>query len=128
MAQRRKNLRLEVSIPVVCKIENINDKVIISSMGKVKNLSIGGMRISLPICLSLFKTRLIEYYLKLPQPFIQIQGRGIVRWAYWDETSQCTTFGVEFSLLESYQKEDVEIILKELVDNNPARVSANIGN
>ncbi len=128
MAQHRKDLRLEVNIPIVCEIENMDDKMIISSMGEVKNLSIGGMRIALPICFSLFKTRLIEYYLKLPQPFIQIQGRGVVRWAYWDETSQCTTFGLEFSPLESYQKEDIEIILKELAGNNPARQSANISN
>ncbi len=128
MDQRRKNLRLEVNLPIVCKIENLDDKMIISSLGDVKNLSIGGMRIALPICFSLFKTRLIEYYLNLPQPFGQIQGRGIVRWVYWDETSQCTTFGVEFPPLESYQKEDMEIILKELEDNKPDRVVANGGN
>ncbi len=128
MAQRRKNLRREVNISILCKIENMDDKMIISSMGKVKNISIGGMRISLPICLSLFKTRLIEYYLKLPQPFIHIQGQGTFQWAYWDETSQCTIFGVEFSPLEGYQKEDIEIILKELAEYNSARASDNISN
>ena len=119
MTQRRKHARVDVNIPIVCTIENREEKIIISSLGNVRNLSLGGMRISLPVHLSTLHSEIVDYYLKLPKPFRKIKGNGNIRWAYWDEQDQCTNLGMEIAPLDQSQRLDLEAILSELGPENP---------
>jgi c-di-GMP-binding flagellar brake protein YcgR len=113
-SQRRRHSRMEVNLPIVCNIIDSKNQLEISSKGKVFNLSLSGMKISLPVNLSEIKPKIVDFFLKLPDPFQKISGNGHIRWVYWDENIQQTTIGMELGPLDSLHQTDIEAILNEL--------------
>ncbi|MCD4812776.1 PilZ domain-containing protein [bacterium] len=120
MIQRRKFTRLDVDIPIKCKIRNHRNELVISSSGKVANLCLGGMHISLPFRLIKITARLIDYDLNLPNPFSEINGHGIIRWGYWDEENWQTHLGLELLPMETSPSEELENLLIELAGDRQA--------
>jgi len=128
MRQRRKYTRWEVNLPILCKIRNRNNEIIISSVGKVKNICLGGMKVHLPVRLMMLKCRLIEYTLDLPEPFPQIAGKGIIRWGYWDESAWETNFGMEVCALDDEQLFNLENMLIELAGDRHSLFMTTLAN
>jgi PilZ domain-containing protein len=115
MPQRRKHQRVEVKVPILCNIKTNDKTLLISSVGKVNNICLGGMRVQLPIELVPLKSRMVEYTLELPDPLTPLEGKGIIRWGYWDDASQESHFGMELCSLRDEQLATLESILIELV-------------
>ncbi|NTV51790.1 MAG: PilZ domain-containing protein [Candidatus Firestonebacteria bacterium] len=118
MEQRRKNKRVEVNLPIYCKFADMNHQKIVSSVGKVSNLSLGGMKIMLPIRFPASQTKVMDYFLELPRPYLQIKGKARIVWAFWDDLSQTTEVGMEMTALDSMQRHELETILCELNQEN----------
>jgi c-di-GMP-binding flagellar brake protein YcgR len=114
MIQRRKHKRIDVSLPIFCKFSNAGGKKVVSSIGKVENLSLGGMKIKLPLHCPEFQSHIMDYLLELPKPYRQIKGKARIVWAYWNQQNQTTEVGMEMSVLDHTQRDDLETILCEL--------------
>ncbi|MBN1595436.1 PilZ domain-containing protein [candidate division FCPU426 bacterium] len=114
MMERRKYKRLEVNLPVLCNIIDDDHEILISSSGKVTNISLGGMKIALPIRLLAVKSRLVEYTVDLPEPYVPLSGQGSICWSVWDEENQEMSLGLELGELGEKQFISLESMLVEL--------------
>ncbi len=116
--QRRKHKRVDVNLPIYCKFTNLSHARIVSAAGKVANLSVGGMKVKLPIKVEDSTTKIMDYFLVLPRPYQEIRGKARIVWTYWDDQTKTTEFGMELSSLNQLQQSDLEIILSELSAEN----------
>jgi len=114
MVQRRKHKRVDVNLPIFCKFADLDQQKIVSSIGKVSNLSINGMKVMLPIRFPASQSKVMDYFLELPRPYHQIKGKARIIWAYWDDQNQTTSVGMELTALDLLQRRDLETILCEL--------------
>lgn len=128
MPPRRKHRRANVHLPVLCRIRNRRDEIIISAAGKTNNLSLGGMSVSLPVHLIIIRTRLIEYTMELPEPFAPLEGAGVVRWGFWNEENWQTTLGLEMSELPGDQWAALENLMVELTEDESAPFFQSLNN
>ena len=115
MPERRKYKRMDVNLPILCNIKNHNNALLISAVGKVDNICLGGMKIHLPIELVPLKSRIVEYTLELPDPLTPLEGEGVIRWGYWDDTARESNFGMELCSLHDEQLAALESVLIKLV-------------
>ena len=113
MKQRRKHKRVEVNLPIYCKFADLRKQTMLSSIGQVENISLGGMKIRLPVGFPA-QSKVVDYLLDLPQPYHRIRGQGRIIWTYWDAQAQATNLGIEMSALDQAQQADLETILSEL--------------
>jgi c-di-GMP-binding flagellar brake protein YcgR len=114
MVQRRKHKRVEVNLPIFCKFADLERQRIVSSVGKVSDLSMHGMKIMLPIRFPASQNKVMDYFLELPRPYHQIKGKARIIWAYWNDLNQTTEVGMELTALDQLQQQDLETILCEL--------------
>lgn len=128
MPQRRKHVRRPVRVPVLCKIRNRKNEIVISAVGKTNNLSLGGMNVSLPVHLLKLNSRLVEYTAELPEPFSPMAGKGVIRWGFWDEKNWQTTFGMELCWLDDNQVAELEDFLRNLDDPSEAPFFSTLNN
>lgn len=110
--KKRQNDRVEVNLPVSCSLENGGRRRL--AAGFVRDLSISGMRISLPVPFSKLKAKILDFILELPAPFSIIRGTGEIQWARWDAGRRTTQCGVKLSPLSLRQLSELESIVREV--------------
>ncbi len=106
--------RVKVDLPIKVSIEDqtLRDKV--STHGRVNDLSINGMKLSLPLAFGMIEEKDLDFDLELPNPFAKIKGRGKVQWKQWDEDKNCFQFGLALEPLTLKQLSDLDCIVNEL--------------
>jgi len=117
MMHRRKYTRVDVNIPISCRFMDDTQSQNIPVIGSVYNLSLGGMKVSMPLPESSINSNSINYFLNLPSPFSKFSGNGKIKWLYQDQENQCLLLGMEFSSLNEKQYRDIECIVNELCDD-----------
>ena len=120
MTQKRKRRRAKIQLPVLCRIHNRRDEIIISAPGKTNPLRLGGMNVSLPVHLVMLHSRLIECTLDLPAPCEVLEGKGVLCWGFWDQENWQTTFGLERSDLPGDPWVALESLMSELAEDETA--------
>lgn len=116
MSQRRKYPRVEVGLPVACVFVDPAEDRTVASLGTAYDLSLKGMKVSVPIPLPLRRTRTLNYSLDLPKPFTEITGDAHIKWSRRSSDRNSVVLGVEFHSLTSAQWADLQTILQELLD------------
>lgn len=117
MMQRRKYARVDLNFPIFCLFTDNDLKLEIRSAGHVHDLSIGGMKICVPLPPDLYNSRHLSYALHLPEPFNTITGQGQIKWSEKIDENHCVVFGVEFTELNDQYRRDIQAIIEELVDH-----------
>jgi hypothetical protein len=115
MDQRRKHPRVEVGLPVACVFIDPGDEQTVTSHGTAFDLSLKGMKVSVPIPLPLRKARALNYYLDLPKPFTEITGNAHIKWTRRSPDNRSVVLGVEFHSLSDEQWSDLQTIIQELL-------------
>ena len=128
MPQKRNRRRAKLQLPVLCRIRNRRDEIIISTTGKTNNVSLGGMNISLPVHLVMIHSRLIEHTLELPDPYESLEGNGVLRWGFWDQENWQTTFGLEMNELPGEQWLALENLMSEIAEDDTAPFFQSLNN
>ncbi len=114
MTRRRKHSRVDVNIPVSCRFSSDKIQKNIFTTGSVSDLSVGGMKVSLPLSGDSLPTASLHYNLQLPAPFSGFSGNGEIKWQLQDKRNQRLLFGLSFSSLSEDQQKDLESIIDEL--------------
>ncbi len=106
--------RVKVDLPINVSIDDqtLRDKV--ATKGRVKDLSINGMKLSLPLAFGMINEEHLDFDLDLPNPFSKIKGRGKVQWKQWDEDKNCFQFGLALEPMTLRQLSDLDCIVNEL--------------
>lgn len=115
MDQRRKYPRVEVGLPVACVFMDPREDRTVTSLGTAYDLSLKGMKVSVPIPLPLRRTKALNYSLDLPQPFTEITGDAHIKWSRRSTDNASVVLGVEFHSLTSAQWADLKTIIQELL-------------
>lgn len=114
MTYQRKHSRVDVNLLVSCFFSSDKIQKNIYTMGSVSDLSVGGMKVSLPFSGDSLPATPIHYSLQLPAPFSRLSGNGKVMWQRQDASNQRLLFGLAFSSLNYEQRKDLECIIDEL--------------
>lgn len=117
MTRRRKHSRVDVNLPVSCRFNSDKIRKNIYSIGSVSDLSVGGMKVSLPLSGDSLPDASLHYNLQLPSPFSGFSGNGEIKWQLQDERNQRLLFGLSFSSLSEEQQKDLESIISELQED-----------
>jgi hypothetical protein len=123
MKKKRRDERIPVDLPIQCSLPSKEHQV---TTGKVKDLSICGMQLHLPLTYTQVKIKNVDFTLELPEPFIAIKGRGSIQWKRWDHDKRGTVCGLKLEPLGLKQLQDIDTIVNEinpLPDKNKARVT-----
>jgi len=112
MDQRRKFKRLNVHIPIHCTLITRDGKRLISR-GLAFDLSLGGLKIKIPLPPQLTDLADVKYYLDLPQPFVAIAGQGKIKWVERVGRAHLV-IGLEFADLNNEQWSDLLQLVLEL--------------
>ena len=118
MDYRRKSPRIAVDLPIVCHLTGRHPTKTFSSAGRVRDLSVCGMRVEVPVPLRALGSAGVDYDLPLPAPFRAVTGNGRIRWAAWNEAANHTVFGMEIIWLDQADHEAMELILAELAEEH----------
>lgn len=119
MIPKRLNDRVEVALPIVCKLEEKNTPL--EMQGHVENLSINGMKISVPLPLAAITSKLMDFVLELPKPFNKIRGHAEIQWKRWDSKKKRTAFGLKLSVLSIKHLIDLDAIVTEIQEDSKLR-------
>jgi c-di-GMP-binding flagellar brake protein YcgR len=113
--QRRKHSRVDVGLSISCTFIDRVHETKFTVLCHAFDLSLTGMKISVPVPVPLLHVRELEYYLDLPKPFIEIAGNAHIKWASRSPDNSSMQLGVEFSSLTPEQQTDLRHILSELI-------------
>lgn len=106
--------RVHVDLPITVSIEDQKDCSKVEAKGRVDDLSISGMRLTLPLPFGMVEDKAFDFDLDLPNPFSKIKGRGEVQWKKWDEESNCIQCGLKLEPMTLKQLTDIDAIVSEL--------------
>lgn len=109
MAENRRFQRVTVNFSVAFRSQEAGE-----TLGKVCDLSLGGMKVSLPLPGQLPPDPDVWYDVSLPEPFSKLTGSGRIRWQQADPDQQRLWLGLEFNTLTEEQREDLLRIIGEL--------------
>ncbi|MEW6516604.1 MAG: PilZ domain-containing protein [candidate division FCPU426 bacterium] len=112
MDSNRKFQRVNVNLSVACRFPGSS-----TTRGEVSDLSLGGMKVSVPID-QIPSSEELWYDIHLPAPFAHLSGSGKVRWQQADPGQQRLWLGMEFVSLSEEQRKDLEHIIGELEEDN----------
>lgn len=104
--------RVDVDLPISVSL----DDNLVKSNGRVNDISINGMKLSLPLPFGMIEEETINFNLDLPNPFSKIKGRGRVQWKKWDQQNNCIQCGLKLEPMTLKQLEDLDAIVNELSD------------
>jgi c-di-GMP-binding flagellar brake protein YcgR len=109
MTENRRFQRVTVNFSVAFRTQDTGE-----TTGKVCNLSLGGMKVSLPLPSQMPPDPDLWYDVSLPEPFSKLSGSGRIRWQQADPETQRLWLGLEFASLSVEQISDLEHIIGEL--------------
>ena len=104
--------RVDVDLPITVSIDDEQ----IQSAGRVSDLSINGMKVTLPLPFGMIEEETLDFNLELPNPFSKIKGRGKVQWKSWDGDNNCMQCGLKLEPMTLKQLSDIDEIVNELSD------------
>lgn len=108
--------RVAVQLPVQVSIDNKQENHRLTTQGTVNDLSINGMKISVPLPFGMIDETNFDIDMDLPNPFSKIKGRGKVKWKTWDDKNNCVQCGLELEPMTLKQLADLDCIVDELSD------------
>lgn len=114
MASKRKHSRVALDFSITCTFRDTNNNKVLTSPGKVYDISLGGMRVSVPIPRPMISSSTLDYKINLPEPFDSLTGNGKIKWSDRDDKNGLIMFGMAFSELREDQKQVIESIVEEL--------------
>jgi c-di-GMP-binding flagellar brake protein YcgR len=114
MNQRRKHSRVDIEFPIFCILKDREQNKTLNVSGIIYDLSLGGMKIKVPLPQAFHQAQSIDYSIKLPEPFKSIRGSGDVKWLKRDDVNHVIYFGIAFQALEDHQRADLICIVDEL--------------
>jgi c-di-GMP-binding flagellar brake protein YcgR len=117
--QKRKNERVHVDLPVTCNLEGGASRR--QLRGRIKDLSISGIQLDLPLTAQELGTELVDFELDLPRPFSRIKATGEVQWKRWDEGRGATTCGLKLEPLSLKHLQEIDTIVREVADGGSKR-------
>ncbi|MCD4813318.1 PilZ domain-containing protein [bacterium] len=115
---QRKHTRVNVNLSVSCQFTDDKIQKNIYSLGRVFDISSGGMKVCLPINSDPNQGDKFQYLINLPRPFSRLAGNGKIRWMQTDESRQQLFLGMTFTGLSASQMQDLESIIEELSEED----------
>jgi hypothetical protein len=114
VSQKRKNERINVDLPVTCNLEGRAGERRLR--GRIKDLSISGVQLDLPLHSQDLGPGPVDFELELPRPFSRIKGTGEVQWKRWDEGRGTTTCGLKLEPMCLRHLEEIDTIVREVAE------------
>ncbi len=120
MQQSRKDHRVIVNLPISCffyERDNYHNQLM--SNGSIEDISLGGMKISVPLPnqSKIRQVSQLDYQIHLPEPFQTISGQGEIRWSNIDLTQDLMQIGLAFTHIDQYNLEEITCIIEELAEH-----------
>lgn len=122
MLKKRMNERIEVNLPVTCTLSG--KKTERRTRGKIKDMSISGMQLELPLHFAHLTTKVIDFVLELPHPFAPIKGAGEVQWKRWNQKDKNVTCGLKLAPMSLKNLEELDTIISEIREDVGGKVKA----
>lgn len=113
MGENRRFQRVTVNFPLASRFQGAAE-----ISGSVCDLSLGGMKVSMPLPAPMPPEPNLWYNVDLPEPFSRLSGSGKIRWQQEDPERQRLWLGLEFATLSDEQRKDLEHIICELQEEN----------
>lgn len=114
MVKKRKFSRFSIDFPITCTFIDNQTKIVLTSPGKVLDISTGGMRITVPIPKPMVNSSKLSYSLTLPEPFSTITGQGHIKWSDRDNDKNIIIFGMSFDIIRPEDRKMILEIIEEL--------------
>ncbi len=114
MVKNRRFPRVDIDFPISCTFIDARTQAVITSAGQVLNISLGGMRISVPIPKPMIDSSSLTYRLTLPEPFSTLTGKGHIKWSDRDDDKQVIIFGMAFENINPEHQELINNLVDEL--------------
>jgi len=108
--QKRMNERIQVNLPITCTLTDNTTSRNLS--GQIDDLSIAGMKISLPLLK--MKAKILDFVLELPHPFSRIKGNAEIQWQRWDSAKNRMTCGLKLSPMRIEHLTEIDTIVQEV--------------
>jgi hypothetical protein len=112
---QRKHPRVAVGLQVACIFTLPTAKSSTATWGTAYDISLSGMKVSIPIPVPLRRAKVLSYHLELPTPFSEITGEAQIKWARRSPDRRNILLGVEFNFLTPQQWADLQTIIQELL-------------
>ncbi|MCD4812512.1 PilZ domain-containing protein [bacterium] len=116
MGLERKFARVDMNYPVICVFTDNDLGKDIKATGYVNDLSLGGMKVRVPIPPELHNATSLVYSLTLPEPFHTLTGQGAIVWQDKNTAENMLYFGMSFSALSVNDRRTLLAIINELVE------------
>jgi hypothetical protein len=118
MSQNRRgsDMRIDVDLPVRCVYEDEKQNRKVTLWGRIKDLSINGMKLMLPLSSEIIENQYLDFDLDLPNPFSQIKGHGEIQWKQWDKLKNYTACGLKLEPMTLKQLSELDTIIAEVAE------------
>ncbi len=115
MNNQRQFKRVDVNLPVSCALKK-NDNDTMATSGIIKDISMGGMKIALPLNDHSWakEAQHLHYQIHLPEPFESLYGQGDIKWTFQDPDQSHVQIGLAFSNPDQQHRLELSHIMEEL--------------
>lgn len=117
MTKERRFPRVDIDFPISCTFIDAHTQVVLTSPGQVLNISLGGMRIIVPIPKPMINASSLTYSLTLPEPFSTLTGKGQIKWSDRDDNKEVIVFGMAFENVSPEHLELINTLIDEMNEN-----------
>lgn len=115
MTHQRQFKRVDVNLPISCAFKK-NENDMMATSGIIKDISMGGMKIALPLHDHSWakEAQRLHYQIHLPEPFECLYGQGDIKWTFQDPKQSHIQIGLAFCNPDNRHHKELSHIMDEL--------------